>query len=279
MIYLTALPTEWIPVEAMINATISGALKVVLALVVYFIGTRIIKVIRRLIKKALERGSADKEIVTFLDSCAKFGLYAVLIFMILEVFGVNTASIAAVLASAGVAIGLALQGSLSNLAGGVLILLLRPFKIGDYIIEHNTGLEGSVVDIEVFYTKLMTPDNQTVILPNGNLSNNSITNVTTASVRRADIVVGIAYDADMKMAKEVLLEMIQKDEKTLKDKDLQVFVQNLGASSVDLGVRCWFNNEDYWDGKWRLTENIKLILDENKISIPFPQLDVHMKQN
>lgn len=191
-------------------------------------------------------------------------------------FGLDAASVVAVLGSAGVAIGLAVQGSLSNLAGGVLILALKPFKVGDYIKEGYSDKEGTVTEIQIFYTKLLTPDNQTVILPNGNLANNSLVNVTTQEARRMDISVGISYHADLKKAKDVLLQVLAGDEAVLKDRDYLVYVDSLADSSVMLGVRCWFRQEDFWQGKWRITENCKLKLDENGIEIAFPQLDVHL---
>jgi len=172
--------------------------------------------------------------------------------------------------------GLAVQGSLSNLAGGVLILALKPFKVGDYIKESYSGQEGTVTEIQIFYTKLLTPDNQTVILPNGNLANNSLVNITMQEVRRMDVTVGISYHADLLNAKEVLLGILETDEAVLKDRERLVFVSELGSSSVQLGVRCWFRQEDFWKGKWRVTEACKLKLDENGIEIAYDQLDVHL---
>ena len=186
--------------------------------------------------------------------------------------GVSMSPLAEVLHS----MGLAVQGSLSNLAGGVLILALKPFKVGDYIKESYSGQEGTVTEIQIFYTKLLTPDNQTVILPNGNLANNSLVNVTTQEARRMDISVGIAYSADLKRAKDVLMQVLLEDEAVLKEKDMLVFVDELADSSVKLGVRCWFRQEDFWKGKWRVTENCKYRLDENGIEIAFQQLDVHL---
>ena len=176
----------------------------------------------------------------------------------------------------GFAIGLALQGSLANFAGGVLILLLKPFKVGDYIIQG--GNEGTVYEISIFYTKLKTVDNKVVVIPNGILSNNTLTNVSHMEKRRVDVTVGISYDADIKLAKELLYQLAQRDESRLPEEDAVVFVDNLGASSVDIGVRVWVKSEDYWDTKWRLMENIKYILDENHISIPYQQIDVQIKQ-
>ncbi len=251
-------------------------LRVVLAVITFLIGVQLIKIVRKIVKKSMLRAEAELGAIQFIDSFVKMALYIVLILLLATSFGVDAASIVAVIGSAGVAIGLALQGSLSNLAGGVLIMVLQPFKVGDYIIESASGKEGVVSEIHMFYTKLLTGDNKTVILPNGTLANTSIVNVSTQDCRRMDIVVGISYNADLKKAKEVLMEVLQSDEAVLKDKDMLVFVSELGASSVDLGVRCWFKQEDFWKGKWRVTENCKLKLDENHIEIPFNQLDVHL---
>lgn len=253
--------------------------RVLLAVLCFLIGVQLIKLIRKIIKKSMQRAGAELGAVQFVDSFVKAALYILLVLMLASSFGVDAASIVAVLGSAGVAIGLAIQGSLSNLAGGVLILLLKPFRVGDYIVESSTGKEGTVTEIQIFYTRLLTVDNKTVILPNGSLANNSIVNITAQANRRMDISVSVSYSADLKRTKEVLLNVLQKDEAVLKDMERIVFVDELGASGVNLGVRCWFKQEDYWAGKWRITENCKLALDEAGIEIPFNQLDVHLKQN
>lgn len=265
--YLSALP------EKLLNLGV----RVLLAVVVFLIGVQLIKLIRKLIQKSMKRANAELGAIQFVDSFVKASLYVVLVLMIASSFGLDAASIVAVLGSAGVAIGLAVQGSLSNLAGGVLILILKPFKVGDYIKEGSSGKEGTVTEIQIFYTKLLTFDNQTVILPNGNLANNSLVNTSAEAYRRMDIKVGISYQADLKKAKEVLQQVLRSDEKTVKDKDLLVFVDELADSAVILGVRCWFAKEDFWSGKWRVTENCKLALDEAGIEIPYNQLDVHIK--
>ena len=250
-------------------------IRIVLALVCFWLGMQITKLLRKVLKKALEKANADTGVIQFLDSFLKLGVYILLAFLIASGFGVDAASIIAVVGSAGVAIGLALQGSLSNLAGGVLILLLKPFKVGDYIKEDAKGNEGTVTEIQIFYTKLTTGDNRVVVLPNGTLANSSITNVTHSTTRRIDIPVSISYDADIRTAKQVLYDVVKKDEAPLEEKDIIVYVDSLGDSAVNLGVRCWVKREDYWKTKCRLTENIKYALDDAKIGIPYPQLDVH----
>ena len=258
--------------------TLNLGIRIVLALVVFFIGVQCVKLLRKIIKRSLERANADVGVTQFIDSFIKIGTYAVLIMLIATSFGVDAASIIAVLGSAGVALGLALQGSLSNLAGGVLILILKPFKVGDYIIEDTNKNEGTVTEIQIFYTKLTTPDNKIIVLPNGTLANSSLTNVTHAPYRRNEIKIGISYDSDIKTAKKVLQELLDNDSAVLQDMDKQVFVDELADSSVVIGVRCWFKNEDFWTGRWRLLEEAKYALEENGIVIPYPQLDVHIQQ-
>ena len=258
---------------------IDFAIGVVLALLVFWIGAKIIKWIRKIIRISMEKGGVDKGVRQFVDSLVKFALYAILIFSIGSKFGLDTTSVAAALASCGVAIGLALQGSLSNFAGGVLILVLKPFVVGDYIVEDNKGREGTVKEIQLFYTKLLTVDNKTVIIPNGTLANTSLTNVTAQDKRRLDLSVGISYDADLKKAKELIEGIFRADEDILKEEGINVFVDNLGDSSVVIGARGWVKKDAYWTTKWRLTENIKLTLDENEIEIPFNQVVVHVKEN
>ena len=207
--------------------------RIVLSALVLFLGIQLIKVIRGLVKKSLAKGNADKGVMQFIDSFLKASLYAVLLITIASGFGLDAASILALLGSAGVAIGLAIQGSLSNFVGGVLILLLKPFKVGDYIKEDTNNNEGTVSSIELFYTKLTTPDNRVIVLPNGTLANSSLTNVTACERRRLDIRVGISYDADIRLAKEVLQKVLEDEKAVLKEEEYFVYVDELGESSVN----------------------------------------------
>ena len=250
--------------------------RILLAVVFLFAGFSLIKLIRRIVKKSLQRAGADVGVVQFLDSFIKVGLYIILGFMVAGGFGLDAASIVAVVGSAGVAVGLALQGSLSNFAGGVLILLLKPFKVGDYIKEDSQGNEGTVTEIQIFYTKLLTYDGKTVVLPNGTLANTSLVNVTAANFRRLDVTVGISYDADIRKAKAVLKRLIDENPLVLQDKDKVVTVDDLGESAVVIAVKCHVKTEDYWTLRGQLLEDIKLGFDEAGIPIPYPQLDVHM---
>ena len=266
-------------VQDSIPGLITFGLKVLAALVAFFIGRLVIRWIRKIVRRSFERSGADKGVEQFVDSLLKYGLYALLVFSLISSLGFDTTSVAAVLASGGVAIGLALQGSLSNFAGGVLILLLKPFVVGDYIIEDSNGKEGTVKEIQIFYTKLSTIDNKTIVIPNGMLTNNSITNATAKDERQLDLRVSISYDADIRQAKNVIEELLEKDECIIKNEQINVFVHELADNAVVLGIRAWVKNEEYWTTSWRLLEEIKILLDENGIEIPYPQMAVHMKEN
>lgn len=264
--------------ENLIPDLLAFALQVVIAIVVYAIGVKVIKYIVKLIRRSMERAGADEGVKQFLGTLMKYALYFLLITVILNLFGIATTSVVAVLGSVGVAAGLALQGSLSNMAGGVLILLLKPFRVGDYIIEDSNKNEGTVAEISIFYTKLVTIDNRVIMIPNGTLANSSMTNVSQMKKRRIDLTIGVAYDSNIKKVKEVLQSVAEAEEARLPEEEIQVFVSELADSSVNMGVRIWVPTEEYWPAKWRLTENIKLALDEHQIAIPFPQLDVQIRQ-
>lgn len=262
--------------ESLVPDLFNFALQVIIAIVVYAVGAKIIKMTVKIVRKALERRNTDIGVIQFLSAVIRYSMYFVLFMMILNLFGIATTSAVAVLGSCGVAVGLALQGSLANFAGGVLILLLKPFVVGDYIIEGSN--EGTVYEISIFYTKLKTVDNKVIVIPNGNLSNSSLINVSHMDNRRVDVAVGIAYEADIRTAKDILYKVAEEDPARLPGEDIVVAVDNLGASSVDMTVRIWVKSEDYWPTKWRLTENIKYALDENNISIPYQQIDVQIKK-
>ncbi len=250
-------------------------IRIVLAFLVLLVGVQLIKLARSILKKGLKRSKVDESAVRFIDSFVKYSLYFLLVILIASWMGVDAASIIALLGSASVAVGLALQGSLSNLAGGVLILILKPFSIGDYIRD-GLGNEGTVDTIDVFYTHLITPDNKSIVLPNGTLSGGCITNYTKCDRRRIDISVGIAYEEDIRKAREVLLQVLMEEPGILKDEDMRVFVDSLADSAVLLNVRGWAEKDAFWETKWRLAENVKYALDDAGIRIPFPQMDVHL---
>lgn len=258
---------------------ISFAIEIVLALIFFFLGRIAIKWIRKLTRKMLERSNVDKGVETFVDSLLKFMLYGILLFTIATKFGFDTASVAALIASAGVAVGLAVQGSLSNFAGGILILLLKPFVVGDYIIEDNHGDEGTVKEIQLFYTKLLTFDNRTVVIPNGMLTNNSLTNVTHMDERKLELKVSISYESDLLKAKAVLADLIRKESRIMQDKEHRIFVDELGDDGVILGMRCWVSTEDYWNVRWDMLERIKLTFDRESIVIPYRQMNVRIQES
>ena len=258
---------------------ISFAIEIVLALIFFFLGRIAIKWIRKLTRKMLERSNVDKGVETFVDSLLKFMLYGILLFTIATKFGFDTASVAALIASAGVAVGLAVQGSLSNFAGGILILLLKPFVVGDYIIEDNHGDEGTVKEIQLFYTKLLTVDNRTVVIPNGMLTNNSLTNVTHMDERKLELKVSISYESDLLKAKAVLADLIRKESRIMQDKEHRIFVDELGEDGVILGMRCWVSTEDYWNVRWDMLEEIKLTFDRESIVIPYRQMNVRIQES
>ena len=258
---------------------IGFAIEIVLALIFFFLGRIVIKWIRKLTRKMLERSNVDKGVETFVDSLLKFMLYGILLFTIATKFGFDTASVAALIASAGVAVGLAVQGSLSNFAGGILILLLKPFVVGDYIIEDNHGDEGTVKEIQLFYTKLLTFDNRTVVIPNGMLTNNSLTNVTHMDERKLELKVSISYESDLLKAKAVLADLIRKESRIMQDKEHKIFVDELGDDGVILGMRCWVSTEDYWNVRWDMLEGIKLTFDRESIVIPYRQMNVRIQES
>lgn len=256
---------------------IGFGIRVILALVFFFIGGKLIGWLRKIVRRSMERANADTGVCQFIDSILKFGLYALLVFTIAIRFGVEPSSVAALIASAGVAIGLAVQGSISNFAGGILILILKPFVVGDYIVVNGENLEGTVKEIQIFYTKLATVDNQRVVVPNSILTENSLTNVTARPERQLDLKIGISYDSDLKKAKTLIENMLHADEHVIQDEEIKVFVDSLADSSVVIGLRAWVSTDQYWATRWKLLEQIKLTFDEEGIEIPYNQLTVHMK--
>ncbi len=265
-------------IQENIPQVINFGVKVLIAIIVFCIGRMLIGWVRKLVRRSLSRSRADKGVEQFVDSLLKFVLYFFLIFIIATKFGVDTASVAALIASGGVAIGLALQGSLSNFAGGVLILLLKPFEVGDYIVEDTNKNEGTVKEIQIFYTKLSTIDNKTIVIPNGILTNNSLTNMSTQPERRLNIKIGITYEADLKKAKEVIEKILRDDPQVIQEREIAVFVDDLADHAVIIGARGWVKNEEFWTTQWRILEEIKLKLDEAEVEIAYPQMKVHIAE-
>ena len=253
-------------------------IKVVLSIIVFFVGRRIISWIVNIMRKSLERANRDAGVVQFISSAGKANLYMLLIFNIAISLGVKESSVAALLGTAGVTVGLALQGGLANLAGGVLLLIFKPFVVGDYIIQDQTnGCEGTVAKIEICYTTLLSIDNKKIVVPNGTLSNSTIINVTAKENRKLEIKVGISYDADIRKAKKVIEDILKADPDTRSDNsEMVVFVDSLADSAVIIGLRVWVPTDAYWKTKWRLNQRIKEEFDANGITIPYNQMEVYL---
>ncbi|SFQ08200.1 small conductance mechanosensitive channel [Lachnospiraceae bacterium XBB1006] len=258
--------------KGLIPNALDFAVDVVIALLIYIIGVKVIAIIRKMIGRMMDRSRLDAGVKSFLDSLTKFVLYFLLVVFIATRFGATTASVTALVGSAGLAVGLALQGSLANFAGGVLILVMKPFDLGDYIIS-DSG-EGTVTQIQICYTRLLTVDNKLVVIPNGKLSDGVITNVTKMEKRRVDLTYGIAYGTDIKKAKEVIEEVYRADEARLPDEPMEVFVDSLRESELVLGARIWVKTEDYWTTRYRLQEQVVEAFEREGITIPFPQMEI-----
>jgi len=250
---------------------------VLMAIVTLIVGLWLIRVVVRLLDKGLTRSKVEASLQKFLLSLANIGLKILLLISVVGMLGVQTTSFIAILGAAGLAVGLALQGSLANFAGGVLVLLFKPYKVGDFI--EAQGVTGTVQDIQVFHTVLTTPDNKTVIVPNGPISNGIITNFSTQPTRRIDMTFGIGYSDDIDQARSVLEKLVAEDERILKEPAPFIAVKELADSSVNFLVRVWCQGSDYWGIYFDMQEKVKQEFDANGISIPFPQHDVHLYQN
>ena len=252
-------------------------LKVVIAILVFIGGRKVIQWVINFVKVSMQKASVDKGVIQFTGSLLRVVLYALLIFNIATNFGVKESSVAALLGTAGVTVGLALQGGLANIAGGIMLLIFKPFQVGDYIIvAQQTGCEGTVYRIEICYTTLISIDNKHVVIPNGTLSNSIITNVTARDLRKLELKVGISYQSDIRKAKEILENILRSDVDTKDDAEMVVFVDELGANAVIMGFRVWVATDSYWPARWRLNERIKEEFDANGIEIPYNQLQIHM---
>lgn len=249
-------------------------LKILGALAILAIGVWASKTLTKIVKKLMKRSNIDDTLISFGGNIVYVLMLGFVIIASLSTLGVETTSLAAVIAAAGLAIGLALQGSLSNFAAGVMIIGFRPFKLGDYV--DAAGVSGTVDDISIFTTTLKTPDNKLVIVPNASITSDPITNYSAQETRRIDFVFGIGYDDDIKKAKKVLEKIVTSDERVLKDPAPVIGVKELADSSVNFVVRPWVNTADYWSTYFDITEQVKLQFDKEGISIPFPQQDVHM---
>ncbi len=250
--------------------------KIIGALAILVIGRIVVGAVTGVVRRLLARGNVDATLSKFVVSLTKIGLLVFVIIAAISTLGVQTASFIAVIGAAGLAIGFALQGSLANFASGVMLIIFRPFKAGDY--AEAGGLAGSVEEVHIFSTILKTPDNKKVIIPNSRITGDSIINYSAKDMRRIDLVFGIGYADDIRKAKEVLQQLMTADNRILKDPAPTIGVLELSESSVNLAVRPWVKTEDYWSVYFNLTEKVKLTFDEKGISIPFPQRDIHMFQ-
>jgi small conductance mechanosensitive channel len=261
-------------IQHAIDLVIEYAPQLLLAIIVLIVGFWIIKLVTKATSKAMDRSEVDVSLKKFLNSLLGILLKTLLLISVASMVGIATASFVAIIAGAGLAVGLALQGSLANFAGGVLILLFKPFKVGDFIDAQ--GYTGTVNEITIFTTILKTPDNKTVIIPNGALSNGSMVNFSTESMRRVDMTFGIGYGDSIEKAKQVLTGLVESDVRIHKEPASQIIVDELGESSVNFKVRVWCNSTDYWGIYFDMQEKVKQTFDKEGISIPFPQRDVHV---
>ena len=262
--------------EKLIDWGSTFGIKLIAAIAIFIIGRMIAKGISKMIKKVMDKKNVDNTISSFASSLTFSALFIFVILAALSQVGIQTTSFMAIIGAAGLAIGLALQGSLSNFAAGFLIILFRPFKLGDYV--DAGGVSGSITKISIFTTEINTVDNKRIIVPNAQIMNGTITNYTAEKTRRVDLTFGVGYEADISKVKDILNKIIKEHKLVLKDPEPFVRLGNLGDSSIDFTVRVWSKTEDYWTVHFDLIESAKEEFDKANISIPYPQMDVHMIQ-
>ncbi len=260
--------------EKITDFLMSAGWKLLIAAVILLVGLKLIRKVRDILDRTMERAGVETTLRKFLDALAYALLLGILVFIVAEEVGIKATSLVAVLGSVGLALSLAMEKTLANFAGGVMVLLLKPFKAGDYISTPDG--EGTVDEIGLVYTTLVTPENQRINIPNSNMTSNVVTNVTGVDKRKLVLDVGISYSADLKKAKAVFLRLLEEHPGILKDEDIMVVVTNLGDNSVDLSARGWTKTEDYWQTRWELLEQIKLTFDSEGIEIPYHYLNVNV---
>lgn len=260
--------------DQMVEMVITYGPKLILAILTLIIGLWVIKFFTKTVSNLLDKREIDASLKPFLKSLFSMVLKVLLVVTVMGMVGIEMTSFIAILGAAGLAIGMALSGTLQNFSGGVILLIIKPFKVGDFI--EAQGFSGTVTAIQIFNTILKTPNNQTIIIPNGGLSTGSVTNYSTESTRRLVQTYGIDYSDDVKQAREILLRIINEDSRVLKDPAPVVVLEGLGDSSVNLSLRAWTKNEDYWNVNFETTEKVKYAFDKEGVSFPFPQRDVHM---
>lgn len=245
---------------------------ILFAIIIYFVGRKVVKIVGKIIQRSLQRSSLEESVTRFLVNLASIVLNTILVVVVIGVLGVPTSSFVAIIGSAGLAIGLSLQGSLANFAGGVLILILKPFTVNDFIVSN--GVEGKVTEIDIFYTKLITADNQKVVIPNGTLANSCIKNVPCEDYRRLDVIVPVDYSSDIKKVREILNSIAKKDERILTDRGVDVLVESFGDSAINISFRMWVETANFFPVKFAIQETIIEEFRLAGINIPFNQLDV-----
>ena len=260
--------------DKMVDKLIDFGWHLLIAIAIFAVGKVVIRLMRKLVKNIFKKSNADEGVVKFVDSLVKFTGYVIVLIIICSEIGIETTSFITLLGTAGLSIGLALQGSLANFAGGVLILLSKPFIIGDYVMIN--GEEGTVTKIDIVYTTLVKADNRVIKCPNGEVANNTIINFTNQDGRRVDVKFSIHYDANIEQAKDIVKQVIENSPYTLKDKPNDLVVMLLDESGVNLETRAWVEPKDYWDAYFYLNEHIKNELEKNGIIIPYNQLEVHV---
>lgn len=263
-------------VDKLLEGALVVGLKIVAALVIYYIGRWIVRRLMKFMDRVYEKKNVEKSLRSFLSGVVKVLLYIVIVLVVIQVLGINTTSLVAMLASAGLAIGMALSGTLQNFAGGVMILLLRPYRIGDYIDAQ--GEEGTVRKIGLFSTEIITVDNRIIYIPNSTISTSVIDNYSTSEMRRVDWTISVEYGTDPEKLRQVVTEILKSDSRAAADPAPYVLLVNLADSSVDFSARAWCKNADYWGLKFDIQERIYVELPKNGINFPFPQLDVNLKK-
>lgn len=264
--------------DDLVKWLIDKAGSVLIAVLFIAIGLKIVSLVVRFFQRSFEKSRLDTSVAGFLVSIIRVVCYILVFITAASIVGVEVTSFVTILGTASMAIGLALQGALSNLAGGVLILMLKPFAVGDYIIENDKNMEGTVMSIDIFYTRLLTYDNKVVVIPNGILTNNSLVNVTNELSRKLELKIGIAYESNIQQVKNLIYNILEQDNRILAEQPKDVFIDSFDESGMTLGIRAWVNTEEYWNTLWDLREKVKETFDENNIEIPYNHLDVNVRK-
>lgn len=264
--------------DGAVNWLIGKSGSALVAILFIVVGLKLVGILLKILKRSFDRSKMDLSVIGFLLSIIRVLGYTLVFITAAAIVGIEVTSFVTILGTASLAVGLALQGALSNLAGGVLILLLKPFQVGDYIIENNKNNEGTVTEIDIFYTRLVTHDNKVVVIPNGILADNSLVNLTDKNKRKVEIKISIAYDSDIKKVKDIVHGILTEDVRILEGEPKDVFIDSFDDSGMTLGIRAWVKTEEYWDVTWDLREKVKAAFDENMIKIPYNRLEVDLKR-